>query len=386
MKILQVLGAGGEGGAETFFTQFTLALHRARTQKQQGNISRGQISPSGFAKKTEDEVPEIEVPEIEVQEVEVQAVIRDNNTRVALFEAAGIETVVLPFRKLLDFKTKRGLKRKIEEFKPDVVLTYMNRASSLCPKGDFLHVARLGGYYKLKNYKNCDHLIGNTQDIVDYLKSVGWPEDRAHHVPNFASVSKDDLPVSRADFNTPDDATVLLSLGRLHENKAFDILLRAAKLETRPYVWIAGEGPLRAELETLAKELGIDERVRFLGWRNDRGALLAAADICVFPSRFEPFGSVMIEAWATKTPLITTRTAGPEEMATHNEDALMVEVDNYTELAQAITRVMDDKDLAARLVTAGWESYQKSYTEEACVGNYIELFTKLLEREKGTVS
>ncbi|MEH6631102.1 MAG: glycosyltransferase [Halopseudomonas aestusnigri] len=356
MKILQVLGAGGEGGAETFFTQFTLALHRA---------GLGIVPGVG---------------------IETHAVIRHNDNRIALFEAVGIETQVLPFRKILDFKTKRGLKRKIKEFQPDVVLTYMNRASSLCPKGDFLHVARLGGYYKLKNYKNCDHLIGNTKDIVDYLKSVGWPENRAHHVPNFASVSANDTPVNRADLNTPEDATVLLSLGRLHENKAFDILLRAAKLETRPYVWIAGEGPLREELEALAKELGIIERVRFLGWRNDRGALLAAADICVFPSRFEPFGSVMIEAWATKTPLVTTRTAGPEEMATDNKDALMVPVDDYKEMARAITRVIDEKGLAERLMAAGLESYQESYTEEACVKNYIDLFTKLLAQNKGAVS
>jgi len=348
VKVLLVLGAGGEGGAETFYAHITLALHRAG--------------------------------------VETQAVLRQNDNRINLFISAGIETLVLPFGKLFDFKTRKGLKRKIREFKPDVVMTFMNRATSLCPKGDFLHVARLGGYYKLKNYKNCDHLIGNTKDIVDYLISVGWPAEKSHHVPNFASVEVDAVPVSRADFNTPDDVTVLLSLGRLHENKAFDTLLRAAKIETRPYVWIAGEGPLRAELETLAKELGVQDRVRFLGWRNDRAALLAAADICVFPSRFEPFGSVMIEAWATKTPLVTTRTAGPEEMATDNHDALMVPVDDHKGMAVAISRVMDEKGLAERLTTAGFETYRKDYTEEACVQNYIDLFEKLLAQEKRIAS
>ncbi|WP_299377202.1 glycosyltransferase [uncultured Kiloniella sp.] len=348
MKILLVLGAGGEGGAETFYTHMALAFHRAG--------------------------------------IETHAALRQNDNRVNLFKAAGIETQVLPFGKLFDFKTKKGLKQKIKEFKPDVVMTFMNRATSLCPKGDFLHIARLGGYYKLKNYKNCDHLIGNTKDIVDYLTSVGWPAERSHHVPNFASVETDALPVSRSDLNTPDDATVLLALGRLHENKAFDILLRAVEIETRPYVWIAGEGPLREELETLAKELGVSDRVRFLGWRNDRGALLAAADICVFPSRFEPFGSVMIEAWATRTPLVTTRTAGPEEMATDNHDALMVPVDDYKGMAAAITRMMDEKGLAERLTAAGFKTFEKDYTEEACVQNYISLFDKLLAQEKRIAS
>ncbi|KLN59090.1 hypothetical protein WH96_19055 [Kiloniella spongiae] len=348
MKVLLVLGAGGEGGAETFYTHITLALHRAG--------------------------------------IETQAALRQNDNRVNLFKSAGIEALVLPFGKLFDFKTRKGLKQKIKEFRPDVVMTFMNRATSLCPKGDFLHIARLGGYYKLKNYKHCDHLIGNTKDIVDYLTSVGWPAEKSHHVPNFASVDVGAAPVSRADLNTPEDATVLLSLGRLHENKAFDVLLRAVQIESRPYIWIAGEGPLREELEVLAKDLGVFDRVRFLGWRNDRGALLAAANICVFPSRFEPFGSVMIEAWATKTPLVTTRTAGPEEMATDNYDALMVPVDDYKGMATAITRMMDEEGLAERLTAAGFETYKKDYTEEACVQNYIGLFGKLLAQEKRIAS
>ncbi|MCZ4279564.1 glycosyltransferase [Kiloniella laminariae] len=345
MRILLVMGAGGEGGAETFFTQLALALHRAG--------------------------------------VETQAVIGPNEQRFSTLRSNGIETLVLPFRQILDFKTKPGLKARIKQYHPDVVLTFMNRASKLCPKGDFLHVARLGGYYKLKNYKNCDHLIGNTKDIVRYLDQAGWPEGRAHHVPNFASVDRDALPVSRAELDTPEDVPLIVSLGRLHENKAFDILLQAAKLENRPYIWIAGEGPLRVELEQMARDLDVAHRVRFLGWRNDRGALLATADFCVFPSRFEPFGSVMIEAWAMKCPLITTRTAGPLEIATADKDALMVPVDDAEAMAVAMTRVIDEKGLAEGLVKAGWDSYEKAYTEEACVQNYIDLFTRLLaEREQ----
>ena len=75
--------------------------------------------------------------------------------------------------------------------------------------------------------------------------------------------------------------------------------------------WIAGDGPLEAELKALAARLGVADRVRFLGWRTDRGALLAAADVCVLPSRWEPFGTVMLEAWAAGTPLVAAASQGP---------------------------------------------------------------------------
>lgn len=344
MRVLKVLGTGVEGGAETFFTHMALALQRAG--------------------------------------VETHAAIGPNPGRAAMLRGGGVETIELPFRKILDFKTRRELKREIKRFQPDVVLTYMNRASKMCPTGDFVRLARLGGYYKLKNYRNCDHLIAITQDLKDYLVREGWPEERVHFLPNFSAVEHA-LPIDRAELDTPEDATVLLSLGRLHHAKAIDILLKAMTIESRPYVWLAGDGPLRAELEAMARDLGVADRVRFLGWRTDRGALLAAADICVFPSRYEPFGSVTLEAWGTKTPLIAAASAGPAATVTPDEDALLVPIDDAEALAGAMTRMIDEPGLAERLVEAGWKRYQEDYTEEACVKRYVALFERLIAERKG---
>ena len=89
-----------------------------------------------------------------------------------------------------------------------------------------------------------------------------------------------------------------LALARLHEKKGLDTLLDATAKVPGLYVWIAGEGPLEAELKAHCTRLGLDDRVRFLGWRNDRGALLAASTFVAFPSRYEPFGTVTVDAWA----------------------------------------------------------------------------------------
>ena len=68
---------------------------------------------------------------------------------------------------------------------------------------------------------------------------------------------------------------------------------------------------MRAELETLAQQTGVAERIRFLGWRTDRGALLRAADICLLPSNYEPFGTVILDAWSTRTAFIACDSARP---------------------------------------------------------------------------
>ena len=162
------------------------------------------------------------------------------------------------------------------------------------------------------------------------------------------------------------------------------MLLEALTLETRPYLWIAGDGPLRAELAAQAERLRVTERVRFLGWREDRDALFGAADICVFPSRYEPHGTVTMEAWGHKTPLVAAAAAGPAAYVRDGEDGLLVPIDDAAALAAAIGRVIDQPALAARLVEGGWRRYQDEFTEAACVARYLELFHKLLAERAGT--
>ncbi|NIP96296.1 MAG: glycosyltransferase, partial [Akkermansiaceae bacterium] len=90
----------------------------------------------------------------------------------------------------------------------------------------------------------------------------------------------------------------LLGLGRLHRNKAHDVSLRILAQVPDGVLLVVGSGELRGELEGLAEELGVKERVRFLGWRRDIENLYATADLCLFPSRVEPLGNVVLESWS----------------------------------------------------------------------------------------
>ena len=193
-----------------------------------------------------------------------------------------------------------------------------------------------------------------------------------------------DLPaVSRAVLSTPAEAKVVVALGRLHQAKAFDTLLRALAVERRLYLWLAGEGPLRRELESLAGTLGIVDRVRFLGWRDDREALFAAADMCIVPSRFEPFGSVTMEAWANRLPLIAAASAGPAALIRDGQDGLLVPIDDAAAMAAALTRLLDEPGLGPRLVAAGRRRFEADFTETAAVGRWLDLFHRLLAARAG---
>jgi len=339
MKVMQVMAGAEDGGAETFFVSLAGALARAG--------------------------------------LEQRAVIRRNPRRAEQLRRAGLEPLELPFGGRFDFTTRAGLKRDIARFRPDIVLSWMSRASSLIPKGEFLHLARLGNYYKLKHFRNCDHLLCITPKIADYCVENGWPRDRVHYMPNFASLQAVP-PLDRASLETPADAPLLLALSRLHPSKGLDTLLQALAREPRAWLWLAGEGPQRESLQRQARDLGVAGRVRFLGWRSDRAALLAACDIVVFPSRYEPFGTVSLEAWGYRRPLVAAASDGPAGLVRDEVDALLVPIDDVAALATAITRLIADRALAQRLAAAGAARYETDFTEEACVRRYLDLFERLL--------
>lgn len=345
MRVFQLCAGASAGGAEAAFVDFSLALAEAG--------------------------------------VEVTPICRAHPSLVDRLRAGGLEPVTLPFGGLFDFKTKAAIKQLIKERQPAIVQSWMNRAARMMPRASaalppFKTVSRLGGYYKLKHYRGVDHFVTNTADIRRYLIDNGVAPENVTHINNFADLGPAGPAVERAALNTPDNAFVFLTLSRLHPVKGLDVFLKAlARLPDNAYGWIAGEGPEREKLESLAKELQLENRVRFLGWREDRTALLEAADTLVFPSRFEPFGNSFAQAWGAGCPLITTASEGPRQYVRDGQDALLVPVDDEDALGKAMATLQNDPALAAGLAAAGKQRFEEEFTKNACVSAYKSLYTKL---------
>ena len=339
MKVLQAMAGAQFGGAEEFFVRLSIALNDTDIQQR--------------------------------------VVIRKNEARAKRLREGGVEPVELRFGGPIDAVSRWGLRRQIRAFQPDIVLTWMNRATSMCPSGQaFKHLGRLGGYYKLKYYQSCDHLIANTQDIADYLVKNGWDDERVHYLPNFVG-AKIAAPLPRQEFFTPERAPLILAMGRFHENKAFDILLEAVSRVPNAYLWLAGEGDERAKLEEMSENLGIKPRVRFLGWREDTEALFAAADVFVCPSRHEPLGNVVIEAWAQGVPVVAADSLGPGTLILQGNTGLLVPINDAPALAKSLKRVVEDDNLRRSLASNGKAAYDANFTEQMVVDKYLSFFEKL---------
>ena len=338
IRLMQVIAGGKHGGAEEFFVRLVISLNRAGIT-QRIIIRKGQP----WSKK--------------------------------LFKE-GLDIVEIDFGGYFDFLTRRSIKLKIEEFRPSHLLTWMNRAtkcsSRIRTNYNYVHLARLGGYYDVKYYKSCDHLIGNTKKIVSYLSDLGWPQKRLHYLPNFPgnSVSK---PLPRSTFDTPENAKILLAIGRYHKNKGFDVLLKALPSIPGGWLWIAGEGPCRKELEKLADHLGISDRVRFLGWRDDIPALMVTADIFICSSRIEPLGNVILEAWAFSIPIVSTNADGPCQLIESGKDGLLVPTDDPEAISNSINTLIENPSLSERLAKSGFDKFSKEFNENAVVKKYIRL-------------
>ncbi|MBW3618022.1 MAG: glycosyltransferase [Proteobacteria bacterium] len=335
MSVLHLLGSAEDGGAETYFTELTTALARAGVVQA--------------------------------------AAVRAHAGREAALAEARMPTAVLGFGGPLDWRTPRRAARFAKAQDARVLLAWMNRAARHSPQGSWKRIGRLGGYYDLKYYKDFDALVANTEHIRDWIVGQGWPADRAHHIPNFARPGEG-APLDRALFNTPDGAPLLLGMGRLHSSKAHDVSLRALQRLPDAWLWIAGSGPLEAELKRLAVELGVAERVRWLGWRTDAPALYRTADVCVFPSRFEPLGNVVIQAWAHGLPVVAAASLGPAALIHDGADGRLAPVDDPVALAEAVAELLSDRALRYCLAERGRARVASRFSERVVVSAWRELF------------
>ncbi|HKR89958.1 MAG TPA: glycosyltransferase [Phenylobacterium sp.] len=337
MSVLHLLGTAGDGGAETYFVDLVRALARAGV---------GQA-----------------------------VALRRHAAREAALKAAGVPVKVLGFGGPIDILTKTAAAGYGRLNGAKLALAWMNRAARHTPKGPWARVGRLGGYYNLKYYDGFDVLVANTEDIAEWIVNQGWPAGRVRYIPNFAAAPPETLPVARESLSTPAGAPLLLAMGRLHEAKAHDIALQALALTPEAWLWIAGAGPEEARLKSMAVALGVDRRVRFLGWRNDASALYRTADVCVFPSRYEPLGNVVIQAWAHGLPIVAAASQGPKALIEDGRDGLLAPVDDAQALAEGVRRLLADERLRARLARRGAQRVELEFSEAAVVAQWKALFS-----------
>ena len=343
MRVLQIMAGAKNGGAELYSTDIMLSLHEAG--------------------------------------LEQRIVMRRAAPRFAELARAGLsmapEVLAAPLRPL----QRRRLARLIRDDRPDIIHCWMRRAVSLVAPGAAPAIIGWYGDYEeqQKHFSACTDFIGVTQDLVRHAYASGAAPGSAFYVPTFPSV-EEAAPIAKETLGTPPERKALLILSRLHQVKGIDTALHALAQLPDCDLWIAGSGPEEAALKALAARLGVAERAKFLGWRNDRGALLRGADICLLPSRYEPFGTVILDAWSTATPFIACESDGPRATIRNGENGMMVPSDDPASLAGAIRAVLDDPALRARIAQTGHAEYQAGFTRAVVTRRMLETYQAILAR------
>ena len=340
IKVAQILAGAVQGGAENFYVRLIQGLQQS-----------GKIEQKGF--------------------------LRGHQHRLDALISAGIPAQGFRFGSTFHFIDHSHYLQTLRDYQPDIVMTWMNRASGSTPAGDYKLICRLGHYYDLKYYRHADFWIGISKGICDHLIRGGMPAEKVFHIPNFA----DETPVNplpRGSFNSPLDRPLILAAGRLHINKGFDILLQALQQIPDAILWLAGSGPEEKSLKQLCTDLGLNDRVRFLGWRNDVTALMKTADLFVCPSRHEGLGSIVMESWAHGCPIVATDSQGPGELIEDGVTGLLTPVDEVPPLALAIKSLLEDRSFADRLAINSSQLYWEEYSQQVIVSQYEEVYQNIL--------
>lgn len=225
-------------------------------------------------------------------------------------------------------------------------------------------------------FPRADGVIALSQGVAAELRRiVPALSDRVSVVHNVGMpLSTQREPAMRIPKREDPDTITILACGRLSRQKDYPTLLRSfARLEPAGSLrlQILGDGELRDALTELSGELGIADRVRFLGFQRDPITHMRRADIFVLSSIWEGFGNVIVEAMSVGTPVVATACPhGPSEIITNGDDGLLVEPGDVAGLAAAIQKLVDDSALRRRMGAAGLRRAE-DFTSERIAGAFV---------------
>jgi glycosyltransferase involved in cell wall biosynthesis len=292
---------------------------------------------------------------IKAQGHKVTAIIHpDAQIRPALVKV-GVNIINVKNFGQWDIFAKIYLNKILKQTNPDAIIAHGNRAVELlkspaksveCPIIGVTH------NYKLKRQIGLDAMFATTDDLKNELIKLGQTEETIYKVPNMIRLPNVSAKVT--DFHpTP----VIGTMGRFVKKKGFDTYLHAiAELKAHGIEFkavIGGGGEQGLALKELADSLGINDNIKFLGWVTNKEQLFDNIDIFILPSLHEPFGIILLEAFMSGKPVITTASEGPSEIATNEQDALIVKKADSKAMAEAVIKLIKDPDMAKNLAKNG---------------------------------
>ena len=221
-------------------------------------------------------------------------------------------------------------------------------------------------------------------DRGEFLRRNFVSPGRLVHIPNCVdSAFFKALPtLSPARLGLPAGGPLIAFVGRLTDQKGVEDLIRASPVIRAAHagarVIVAGDGPLRAQLEAMAGRIA-PETVVFMGGLLDPLPAFQVADVVVVPSRFEPLGIVAAEALALGKPVVASRIGGLTDIVAHEDTGLLISPGQPRELADAVCRMLDQPEAAREMAARGRRAVQARFSEETVLPRYRDLYRQLVK-------
>ncbi len=327
---------------------------------------------------------------------------------VEILQAGDVPVTCLGVRSSRDVGVVRRLTKELTAFRPEILQTFLFHGNI---------VGRLAAWWarvpivvagvrvvepdarwrmRLDCWTNrlVDRTICVSRAVADAYRTLGYREDQLTVVPNGVDFNRfaHAEPTELSQFGIPSDARTIISVGRLHPQKGFDLLIAAFALLLRDspandnmHLLIVGEGPDRALLESEIQAGGLSDCVHLIGQQPDVAPLLRAADLFVLSSRWEGMPNVLLEAMAAGLPCVATNVEGVAELITHGKTGLTISPGSVEGLGQQIEALFKEPSLARQLATAAQSHVREHFTWEHTLDGFEVVWDTLLAKRTRTV-
>lgn len=313
--------------------------------------------------------------------------------------AAGVPTTLVGKRGKLDPAAFLRLKRHIAALKPDLVHTWLFAANSYGRAAALAAGVRriVAGERSVDPWKvwhelaidrwlawRTDSVVVNSSGVRDFYVQHGLPSEKFTIIPNgIGPAAPSDL--SRADLlaelELPAAARLIGAVGRLWPQKRIKDLIWATDLlkviRDDVHLLIIGDGPLRQRLERFRRQVRIEDKVHFLGHRDDVPRLLPHFDALWLASEYEGLPNVVMEAMAAGVPVVASDISGNRDLIVQGETGYLVPLGDRAAFARETRRLLEDAELARRFGEAGRRRMLAEFTVEQMVARHVKLYREL---------
>ncbi len=235
----------------------------------------------------------------------------------------------------------------------------------------------LNAHWEKQAFARSTIVVAVSSQVKAELVRIGVPAKKIQVIPNGVDLETfQPATVDRSVLGLPEGVTLGLFAGDIRTpRKNLDTVLRSLTQIPNLHLAIAGDSS-GSPYPAMAADLGIQARTHFLGYRRDMPQLMQAVDLFIFPSRYETFGLVVLEAMASGIPVITTATTGVSELVTPEVGYVIAHPDNVSELKNALIQLSQDADLRKRQGTAA-RAIAHQFTWKKLAQQYVNQIERL---------